>query len=38
MMTPEESGVVVIWQAERSEGAEPDGANRDQVKVSRLNE
>lgn len=36
MMTPVASGAAVIWQAERGEGAEPDRANRDQVKVSRL--
>ena len=38
MMTPAPSGVEVIWQAERGEGAEPDGVRRDQEKVSREKE
>ncbi len=38
MMTPVPSGVEVIWQAEREEGAEPDGVRRAQEKVSKEKE
>lgn len=37
-MTPRPSGVEVIWQAERGDGAMPDGEMRDQEKVSKENE